>query len=43
VLIVVNAYYIYRFELEYRHGAFYTGGHVQVSLKNKICFIIFVT
>jgi len=27
--------------VEYRHGAFYTGGNVQVGLK-KICFIIFI-
>jgi len=29
--------------VKYRHGAFYTGGNVQVSLKKKICFICNIT
>jgi len=40
VLIVFNTCYIYRFEVEYRHGAFYTGGNVQVGLKKNLFYYI---
>jgi len=34
-----HIYYIYRFEVEYRHGAFYTGSNVQASLKKKFVLL----